>query len=109
MTEYITKEQALKIIDNVEVDTSYWAITIDGYVTPKPDTFERLHTEINNLTPVDVAPVVHGEWLDLSEDGPEAVKGIYACSVCGNWHRPYKRFYRYCPYCGARMDGGDEK
>ena len=58
MTKYITKDQVLKIIDNVEVDTSYWAITRDGYVTPKPDTFERLHTEINNLTPADVAPVV---------------------------------------------------
>lgn len=58
MTEYITKDQVLKIIDNVEVDTSYWAITIDGYVIPKPDTFERLRMEINNLPPADVVEVV---------------------------------------------------
>lgn len=101
MTEYISKDQVLKIIDNVEVDTSYWAITRDGYVTSKPDTFERLHTEINNLTTVDVAPVVHGEWLNGRTILENAV-----CSNCKTTYEAYYSKYQYCPRCGARMDGG---
>lgn len=101
MTEYITKDQVLKIIDNVEVDTSYWAITRDGYVTPKPDTFERLHTEINNLIPADVVEVVHGEWRYVGSN--------WECSNCLFPVYSKSKFYRYCPQCGARMDGGESK
>lgn len=105
MTEYITKEQVLKIIDNVEVDTSYWVITIDGYVTPKPDTFERLHTEINNLPPADVAPVVHAKALNPIELKYCDISIIAAtCSNCG---KDILVDDSYCSNCSARMDGGE--
>lgn len=92
MIEYITKEQALKIIDNVEADTSYWAITIDGYVIPKPDTFERLRMEINNLPPANVVEVVR-------------------CKDCANKMSCYiSGIYRdednYC-FRGTKLDGGE--
>ncbi len=55
----------------------------------------------------DVAEVKHGEWIQLDECANE---GIY-CSVCHK--KVYKIEYanqalksKYCPNCGAKMDGG---
>jgi len=45
------------------------------------------------------APVVHGRWID-----DENVDGLYYCSEClALDHRDPR--HRYCPSCGARMDG----
>ena len=57
----------------------------------------------------DVAPVVHGRW-HLLDDCANA--GLY-CSACGRRvHREefaYKKLRsKYCPHCGARMDGAAE-
>ena len=57
----------------------------------------------------DVAPVVHGKWLD--EDFPEkmaTVHGMAICSVCGKLSHKAEHGYnilsKYCPNCGAKMD-----
>lgn len=63
---------------------------------------------------VDVQEVKHGKWQITEYD-------YYDCSVCGNSYyngcessaearqrldeRPYD-VYKYCPNCGAKMDGG---
>lgn len=57
----------------------------------------------------DVAEVVHGRW-HLLDDCANA--GLY-CSACGRRvHREefaYKKLRsKYCPHCGARMDGTAE-
>lgn len=51
----------------------------------------------------DVAPVVHGEWEFISLDGS------LWCSRCkrpSGHGRKYEN--KYCPNCGAKMDGGTE-
>lgn len=59
----------------------------------------------------DVAPVVHGQWISLTECSNA---GVY-CSICHK--KVYKEDYAwcnrknkvrssYCPNCGAKMDGG---
>lgn len=54
----------------------------------------------------DVAEVRHGEW------GKEVWTRTYQhiCSLCFSTVRvhPESCEYRYCPYCGARMDGKKE-
>ena len=71
------------------------------------------------LTSIDEQPVVdaneirHGEWRETEEPlGWEDVSTA-ECSVCGDSHilddwtlDEFKRFYCYCPNCGAKMDGG---
>ena len=47
--------------------------------------------------PVDVAPVIHGEWKNHIT--------YVECSVCGAM--PYSRSM-FCPNCGAKMDGGNK-
>ena len=63
-----------------------------------------------NASTNDVAKVVHGHWVSLTEC---ANAGVY-CSVCNK--KVYKEDYawcnrknklrsNYCPNCGAKMDG----
>lgn len=58
--------------------------------------------------------VEHGEWRETEEPlGWEDISTV-ECSICGDVHildRPlqkFERLYRYCPHCGAKMDGGAE-
>lgn len=56
---------------------------------------------------IDAEPVRHGQWSDYKINGYDGLHPVYEtqCSLCGK----YTRFtYRYCPHCGARMDGGNE-
>ena len=56
---------------------------------------------------VDAEPVRHGEWSGYRINGYDGLHPVYEtqCSLCGK----YARFtYRFCPHCGARMDGGNE-
>lgn len=60
---------------------------------------------------IDAAPVRHGHWIEYgeNEDGTHNI----CCSICdgfikskGHANSCYTRNkYRYCPNCGARMDG----
>lgn len=75
------------------------------------------------LTSADVEPVRHGEWRDW-----DGWRGNYdqriedaTCSECGYIHHTVRREYndtsfqdilnklsKYCPNCGAKMDGGNK-
>ena len=55
----------------------------------------------------DVVEVRHGEWIE-KDDGWDGV--LYTCSACGcDWTTidgtPFENNMRYCPECGAKMDG----
>lgn len=87
--EYIRRKDAAKLL---------------GY-TFGVDVVKKLH----EVPAADVAPVVHGEWY-LLDDCANA--GLY-CSVCSRRvHREefaYKKLRsKYCPHCGAKLDGGNE-
>ena len=52
------------------------------------------------------APVVHGRWIGATLCGNDNCK----CSECGSWHNIHANLrgeimQKYCPNCGARMDG----
>lgn len=47
----------------------------------------------------DVRPERHGKWLHCDD-------GLCECSECGEVAGD--NFYKFCPNCGAKMDGGDE-
>ena len=88
MAEYIDREAAIAAIMSEPPDAHY------------PHWYAD---KIKAIPAADVAPVRHGRW---------GVDGVYViCSVC-------KRFtlspiikqiptFKYCPNCGAKMDGGD--
>ena len=56
----------------------------------------------------DVAPVVHGRWINAYPDiepNPLFMYGI--CSNCG-FEQSLSDKLNYCPNCGAKMDGSKE-
>lgn len=62
--------------------------------------------EIEQEPTVDAVPVVHGKWIDEDYYSEHTNVHVYRCSECG-WHMiAYPdELFRYCPSCGARMDG----
>ncbi len=76
-------------------------------------------TAIDDVPTLDVAPVVHGEWIDAEYDEYELEFGRhqYFCSVCekhadsfvgGSEEWWCRRKPNYCPNCGAKMDGKEQ-
>ena len=61
---------------------------------------------ISDMPGADVAPVVHGHWIE-QEDGN--LDTYYTCSSCKEDFdliagTPCENLYNYCPNCGAKMD-----
>lgn len=68
---------------------------------------------VDEAPTVDAVPVVHGRWIDSVFCNVKQGKyPVVTCSECeiafcdliSNHHY----IYRYCPYCGAKMDGGND-
>ena len=67
---------------------------------------------IKRIPAADVAPVVHGQWLNIY--GNFAVAECDQCAsqfevtfdgeANGALWNGFKQFYKYCPNCGAKMD-----
>ena len=66
-------------------------------ITRRYEQPELCTYEINSIPAADVAPVRHGRWIELSRASK--------CSECGFETGRYEPPRRYCPECGARMDG----
>ena len=59
---------------------------------------EEIARLLDTLPAVDAVEVVHGYWTTT-----DTILGICCiCSACGSC--PTME-YKYCPYCGAKMDG----
>lgn len=54
----------------------------------------------------EVEPVVHGYWIQI-DDGVSAKCGICGACACDldEGFEEFAKSYRYCPRCGAKMDG----
>jgi len=65
---------------------------------------------INECVTIDAVPVVRGEWIHGCTDG--AGTEFCYCSACDEDALKdkggYTEFSRYCPNCGAKMDGEKE-
>ena len=78
------------------------------------DSIEQAISDSEDGVPCDhlieVSPVRHGRW----EERDDGFGGTYyRCSVCGeDWctidGTPAENGMRYCPQCGARMDGDSD-
>lgn len=97
MKEYIEREALIKMVKEKSTTRFDWSESVD---------IEDLIPAIKDIPAADVAPVRHGEWkiIDKTVHGVEA-----ECSEC-----KYQIIFgmshigRYCPDCGAIMDGGNK-
>ena len=78
-----------------------------------PDCNECISRFFNNFNPnlaptVEAEPVQHGRWIEIWG-------GDYECSLChsifenGGSYKYILHCFKYCPNCGAKMDGGKSK
>ena len=101
MADYIDRDAVISEIERREA----------LMVGDKRISVDAMKSFIKNRPAADVAPVVHGRWISLTECSNA---GVY-CSICHK--KVYKEDYAwcnrknkvrssYCPNCGAKMDGG---
>lgn len=97
MTEYIERDALRQAVLESQHDNSHPR----GWAHIAHDC-EHAHfvAMIARFPAADVAPVVHGRWVD-------AGRGIKACSNCNHGIKEHMACANhYCPHCGAKMDGG---
>ena len=64
---------------------------------------------VDRIPTVDAEPVRHGRYIGTEYDGYADGNPVYyewICSECECVFEDEKPHYRYCPNCGAKMDGG---
>lgn len=92
MAEYIKRETVINHLDAC-MDTIW-----------KPEIV-ALKCFVEGIPAADVVPVRHGRWALNKKYGD------YECSECGQGDVNAMNFtnlkMRYCPNCGARMDGAE--
>lgn len=103
MAEYIEREVALSMHEPPKSNRHYQTYNLDdAYGQGWDDALCCLE----HLPAADVAPVVHGKWEFLGPNNliKECMCGT--CSVC-KIRSKYIVNTALCPYCGAKMDGGE--
>lgn len=94
----------------IDADALMKSIKQQKLLAREPAT-QRIMQMIGNATTF-VFPERSAEWLNFTGDFSTA-----ECSECGELYEPsdygdeehfnaFKQFYKYCPNCGAKMDGG---
>lgn len=112
MDEYIERTEELMLAMNagaraIENTKRYHgAIYTKDVFSESPQEIPYLQAakvlrEVSDALAADVAPVVHGRWINYGT----GYNWCYECSVCG-WKDgyPFEDRHNYCPNCGAKMD-----
>lgn len=117
--EMMTQEEAMNMSNEqaVQILIPMRNMMCDQNGCPISDAVFALDKAIESLS-ADVAPVRHGNW-DVREPMPmHDIKGNlswgnwYVCTGCGFATTAIEGHitqYKYCPSCGARMDGDDNE
>ena len=96
----------MRLIDADELAKKWTIASPEPYNT---DAVEVLDS-IREAPTVDAVEVVHGRWKEMHyEGGILDGTNFDRCSVCG-YERVFndpalKTVFKYCPNCGAKMDG----
>lgn len=108
MKKLIELDAALDALREVIVpqkDIGFGDELTEGY----NDGIDMAITVLNGLPTVDAVPVVHGRWIRVySRPGVFKYLG-WTCDQCGQRtvHEYAPQWYKFCPNCGAKMDGKD--
>ena len=107
MAEYIEREAAIDYIREQSEECQKAFEEFGGESGIYADAYNDLAEDFHSIPAADVAPVVHGRW----EYTPQTFNtlGQIRCPFCAWWSldQSIDGIYKYCPNCGAKMDGGD--
>ena len=84
----------------IDINKLYDDILHDGEYDN--DTINHFIDVVSAQEEIEAEPVRHGQWIEASKKSPK-----YACTQCRYLYN--NKSYKYCPNCGARMDGKENK
>jgi hypothetical protein len=107
MSEYITRERALEILN----DIGGCGAEPGSYTAGWDEAINAAYEAIQSEPAADVAPVVHAHWIN--EPPYRALNGDFSkTQECSRCHRTYVSAgnaqysnHKFCAECGAKMDG----
>lgn len=109
MGDLISRSALLKRIDEF-----YDELAENHKNTPNhAEAFCMIDNLIMEQPTVEAEPVVHGAWivedkgLSMNANTWQVQRAfLYKCNLC-NYHTGNQgKYFKYCPNCGAKMDGG---
>ena len=101
----LDREHLAKELGNV---ARYLAVSAAALGYTLEEILEMNVKFVNNRPDVDTEPVRHGRWIQF-----EAAPPYHYCSYCKSTNKMTMScnkyvLLKYCPNCGAKMDGGDQ-
>lgn len=104
MDEYIKREAVHNLIRKLPKYAWDSPVNVEHRVTVDADD---VNFGVDTIPSADVAPVIHGRWVKIYENGEPAVKqyqiGVF-CSKCMQMPKDKLTESDFCPNCGAKMD-----
>lgn len=85
-------------------------ISRNALLDAMPKNDELLSVDVRRIiceSPIiDAEPARHGRWV---KSGYACGESEWTCTICGNkeWRTSTSRL-KFCPFCGAKMDGGEQ-
>lgn len=95
MSDYIGREAMLEQVERREK-------ILESLGLDKTLSIDSLKTFIKNRPAADVAPVVHGHWIQVDSTKCRCSRCDIIALIALYPHGDKN----YCPNCGAKMDGG---
>lgn len=106
MAEYIKRADAMQICQG------YSQHCFETNDSKGQDIADRIEDDIVEIPTADVVEVKHGEWEKPQFIGRSGFREVrdFICSICGKEYAVEQpcNLMNYCPYCGAKMDGGKQ-
>jgi hypothetical protein len=104
MAEYIDREKAVESIDRVIANLRESAST--NLENRAIDLVQYTRDYLSKINAADVAPVVHSQWGKYEAFPLAPSMNGYPCGNCGmHFSASSVPILKYCPNCGAKMDG----
>lgn len=102
----IDADAVYKILESCEVRKATIGNPLTDWEYGYTCGIERAESEIECAPTLDAAPVRHGKWIDEGQYADFFPHHAWLCSECGEHVIEIDTpWYKYCPNCGARMDG----
>ena len=93
--EYIDRNELLELYQDDKLDLTKTCVPVEVVIQ-----------NIKDMPAADVVEVVHGKWLE--NDGRCYCNRCFefSCTVMDDTGTIYNDLTKFCPNCGAKMDGG---
>ena len=97
MTRLINADALIKKWENVHSKDISFEMAIIGATN-----------DVKKAPTIDAVPVRHGKWINCGTYD-QGYQVTLECECCGEAVNGYVQDYKYCPYCGAKMEAYEEE